>query len=42
MTKKLSKKQITNASKILSSWRRKIPYYYGVAIIIVIFIILSQ
>ena len=40
MAKKLSKKQIKNASRILSSWRKAMPYYYATAIIIVFLIIL--
>ena len=38
MKKKLTKKQIKNASDILISWKKKMPYYYGTAIIIVFLI----
>tara|TARA_B100000427_G_scaffold109568_1_gene90881 strand:- start:166 stop:294 length:129 start_codon:yes stop_codon:yes gene_type:complete len=40
MKKKLTKKQIKNASDILISWKKKMPYYYGTAIIIVFLIVL--
>ena len=42
MTKKLTKKQIKNASDILISWKKKMPFYYASAIIIVFLIVLFQ
>ena len=32
MKKKLTKKQMKNASDILISWKKKMPYYYATAI----------
>tara|TARA_B100000401_G_C52697749_1_gene667553 strand:+ start:441 stop:569 length:129 start_codon:yes stop_codon:yes gene_type:complete len=42
MSKKLSKKQIKNASDILVAWKKKMPFYYATAIIIVFLIVLFQ
>jgi len=42
MKKKLTKKQIKNASDILIAWKKKMPYYYGTAIIIVFLIVLFK
>ncbi len=40
MTNKPSKKQVDNATKILISWKKKMPFYYAAAIIIAILIII--
>tara|TARA_B100000989_G_scaffold167708_1_gene125434 strand:- start:1642 stop:1779 length:138 start_codon:yes stop_codon:yes gene_type:complete len=40
MANKPTKKQIDNATKILISWKKKMPFYYATAIIIVLLIII--
>ena len=42
MANKPTKKQVDNATKILVSWKKKMPYYYATAIIIVFLIVLFQ
>ena len=42
MANKPTKKQADNATKILISWKKKMPYYYATAIIIVFLIVLFQ
>tara|TARA_B100000212_G_scaffold109005_1_gene81069 strand:- start:1645 stop:1773 length:129 start_codon:yes stop_codon:yes gene_type:complete len=42
MAKKPTKKQVDTATKILISWKKKMPYYYATAIIIVFLIVLFQ
>tara|TARA_B100001029_G_C14911993_1_gene367054 strand:- start:530 stop:643 length:114 start_codon:yes stop_codon:yes gene_type:complete len=36
----MKKKETKNAEKVLFSWRKAMPYYYGIAWIILILIIL--
>ena len=40
MANRPTKKQVDNATKILVSWKKKMPFYYAAAIIIVLIIIL--
>ena len=42
MANRPTKKQVDNATKILISWKKKMPYYYATAIIIVFLIVLFQ
>ena len=40
MANRPTKKQVDNATKILISWKKKMPFYYAAAIIIALIIIL--
>ena len=40
MANKPTKKQVDSATKILISWKKKMPYYYAAAIAIALIIIL--
>ena len=40
MANRPTKKQVDNATKILISWKKKMPFYYAAAIIIAFIIIL--
>ena len=40
MANRPTKKQADNATKILISWKKKMPFYYAAAIIIALIIIL--
>ncbi len=42
MANRPTKKQVDNAEKILISWKKKMPFYYATAIIIVFLIVLFQ
>jgi hypothetical protein len=38
----MKKKRANNAAKILFSWRKAMPFYYGIAWIIIVLIVFTK